>query len=112
MRLAREIVTMYHSSDDAQKAEDDWQNTFSDGGVPDALADLAVQKGARLLSSLSSPMGRSILELSRTEIQRLFEQGAISEVGGEKILDINFVVERPITLRIGKHRFLKIVVDS
>ena len=31
MRLAREIVSLYHSKDDAQRAEDDWQKTKRDG---------------------------------------------------------------------------------
>ena len=41
MRLAREIVTLYHGKNAAAKAEADWHNTFSGGGVP---ADIPTEK--------------------------------------------------------------------
>src|SRR6185503_17818623 len=34
MRLAKEIVTIYHGGEAAAKAQEAWENTFSEGGIP------------------------------------------------------------------------------
>jgi len=104
MRLAREIVTLYHGKDAAQKAEADWQKTFSEGGVPQDTPEVSVPKGTPLFEALAS------LRESKSELRRLAEAGAIGEVDGQKFADINAPVEKNMTLRIGKHRFIKIIV--
>ncbi len=106
MRLARELVTMYHSADAAQKAQDDWQNTFSEGGVPDEVPEVFVFSGTKYLETLADA-----LHESKSEIRRLIDAGAVSEVGGEKVTDVDAVITRPQSLRIGKHRFLNIFLN-
>jgi tyrosyl-tRNA synthetase len=96
MRLAREIVTMYHSKEMAEKAEQNWENTFSKGEVPEDAPTVAAGK-----------LRDIITDVSVSELRRLVEQGAISYVGGEKVTAIDEEI-REGTLRIGKHRFLKI----
>lgn len=97
MRLAREIVTMYHNKVAAEKAEADWTNTFSQGGVPENIP------------TVSSGKLRDIVEgISMSELRRLVEQGAISSVvTGNKVESIEAEIKND-TLRIGKHRFLKV----
>lgn len=104
MRLAREIVEMYHSKDAARKAEENFVATFSKGEVPIDIPEVFVEKGSILRDALS-PLGES-----NSELRRLVEQGAIAEVGGQTVRDINRHVEHGMTLRIGKHRFLKITL--
>ena len=96
MRLAREIVTMYHSKELAEKAQQDWENTFSKGEVPEDAPTIPAGKLRDIVSDVST-----------SELRRLVEQGAVSYVGGEKITTIDEEV-REGTIRIGKHRFLKI----
>ena len=107
MRLAREIVSLYHSKDDAQKAEDDWQKTFSDGGVPEDIQEVTVPSNTVLIEALGS------LGESNSELRRLIDAGAVKEVEGENRVfkDPKIPVTKTLTLRIGKHRFLKIVVQ-
>jgi tyrosyl-tRNA synthetase len=97
MRLAREIVAMYHSKDAGEKAEADWTNTFSEGGVPENVP------------TVSSGKLRDIVEgVSMSELRRLVEQGAVSSaISGTKIESIEAEIKND-TLRIGKHRFLKV----
>lgn len=97
MRLAREIVGMYHGKAAAEKAEADWTNTFSEGGVPEHIPTVPAGKL------------RDIVEgVSMSELRRLVEQGAVSSVvSGNKIESIEAEIKND-TLRIGKHRFLKI----
>ncbi len=97
MRLAREIITMYHSKAAAEKAEADWTNTFSEGGVPEDV------------QTVSAGKLRDIVEgVSMSELRRLVEQGAVSSVvSGNKIESIEAEIKND-TIRIGKHRFLKV----
>lgn len=103
MRLAREIVALYHGKGAAQLAEDNFVATFSKGEVPSDTPEVAVEVGATYLAALAA------LGTSNSELRRLAEQGAIGEVGGEPVRDLNQPAQSK-TLRIGKHRFLKIVV--
>ncbi|MDO8518197.1 MAG: tyrosine--tRNA ligase [bacterium] len=109
MRLARELVGIYHTKEAAQKAEKNFVSTFSEGGVPSDIQEAVVQKGALLHEALEK------LGESKSELRRLAEAGAIGEVlpAGRQVVvfkDINTPVERNLTLRIGKHRFLKITI--
>ncbi len=112
MRLARAIVTLYHSADAAQKAEEGFTNVFSDGGVPDDGPTVSV-------SSIDNPTLRScVVDVLDTpgfvksvgELRRLVEQGAVSEVGGEVFTNIDTPITRSMTIRVGKHRFVKIEI--
>jgi tyrosyl-tRNA synthetase len=96
MRLARELVEMYHSKKAAEAAEADWQNTFSEGGTPEGAPVVAPGKLRDIVAGIST-----------SELRRLVEQGAVSIVGGEKITSIDEEVASGV-IRIGKHRFLKI----
>jgi tyrosyl-tRNA synthetase len=39
MRLARQIVAIYHGEDAAKKAEEEFENTFKKGEVPENISD-------------------------------------------------------------------------
>jgi tyrosyl-tRNA synthetase len=111
MRLAREIVGMYHNEKAAQKAEESFVSTFSEGGVPSDISETRIESGIAYLDALSGWFATPInTAISKSELRRLAEAGAISEVGGEVLKDINAPVERNVTLRIGKRRFLKITI--
>jgi tyrosyl-tRNA synthetase len=104
MRLAREIVTIYHGEKKAKSAEDNFTNTFSGGGVPEDVDEVCVKENATLYYAV-----RGFVK-SKSELRRLVEGGAVSEMNGEKITDPNFVITRDVTLKIGKRRFLKVKV--
>jgi tyrosyl-tRNA synthetase len=74
MRLAREIVALYHSTDAARDAEDFFIETFSKGEVPADVPIVSVKMGTLLLDAI---MESKLVE-SRSDGRRLFEQGAIS----------------------------------
>ncbi len=105
MRLAREIVTLYHDAAAAQKAEDSWKNTFSEGGIPDDVASAPPMKiGDPLFDAVSG------LGISNSELRRLLQAGAIREVGGEGqvFTDLKTPIQRDMVIRIGKHRFVRV----
>lgn len=102
--LARTIVEMYHSKEAAAKAQENWENTFSKGETPTDIPEVAVAAGTTYLDALTST------GLSKSELRRLADQGAISDEHGKKIDDVTHAVHHSTSLRIGKHRFLKITI--
>ena len=108
-RLAREIVTIYHSFEDAAKAQLNWENTFSKGGLPEEIPEIKSESG-KILSDILVENG--ILE-SKAEFRRLVAEGAVKIMNGdaeEKILDDKVTVSEPVILKIGKRKFVKIIL--
>jgi tyrosyl-tRNA synthetase len=107
VRLAKEIVTVYHGKKEADKAFEDFEKTFKEGGLPDKLDEVVVTSN-ELLSEVSIKAG---LVKSKGEFRRLVLEGAVSNhETGEKIIDPNFKIISTSIFKIGKRRFLKVVV--
>ncbi len=109
MRLAREIVTLYHGEGEARHAEAMFVRTFQEGGVPDDIEAIATQKNTPLIEAV---LFAKIVE-SKGEWRRLVEGGGVHRVDqgkDETISDVQALVTETLILRIGKRRFVKIVV--
>ncbi len=105
IRLAKEIVTIYHSGAKANKAEENFINTFKKGGLPEDILEIKSANG----KTLSEVLVEAKIVESKSEFRRLVAEGAVSDaVSGEKIIDANYKIEKDITLKIGKKRFVKI----
>ena len=110
MRLAREIVTLYHGQKDAEKAEENWIKTFSEGGVPDDILTINVSDTVTVEDKLMVDvlLAEKVVE-SKTDWRRLVSDGAVTNMNNEeKITDSN-IKAIPGTYKIGKRRFVKIV---
>ncbi len=107
MRLGREIVAVYHGDKKAHEAEAVFVNVFQKKELPENIESITVTSGASLVDVA---LENNIVE-SKTEIRRLIEDGAVKEIdadGGEqKITDTGYKIEKEITLKIGKRRFVK-----
>ncbi len=108
MRLGRELVTMYHSKDASEKAEQNFISTFQKKeGAPEDTKEVKVSSGVALVDVVIAEG----VAPSKSEWRRLLDSGAVSNVEtGEKITDPNFKVTSSITIKAGKKRFLKIFV--
>lgn len=96
-RLAREIVTLYHGADAAQKATTGFMK-------PDDAREHRVARGEKL-RTIAETLGVSV-----SELRRLVADGAIEDaVSGEIISSIDAEL-KDSTLKVGKHRFIKIVI--
>ena len=107
LKLAREIVGMYHGKEAAQKAEQDFINTFSKGGIPEDIEEIKVAEGEKLVDVL---VRVKILE-SKGEWRRLVLAGAVSNAETEEKITSPDEVVKNIILKIGKRRFVKISVQ-
>ena len=91
IRLAFEITKIYHKEDAAQKAQDNFEQTFVKGAVPKDIKTIQVDKDTPLVDVLL----KEGMISSKSEFNRLDKAGAIKEIENG-------------VYRIGKHRFLKI----
>lgn len=105
VRLAKEIVSLYHSKSEAEKAEKNFNEVFRGGAMPEEVEIVEVKKGESLIDVLISKK----IVVSRGEFKRLVDDDAIGEVGGEKIKNYDAKVLSDMNLKVGKKRFIKII---
>ncbi|MBN1668673.1 MAG: tyrosine--tRNA ligase [Anaerolineales bacterium] len=103
MRLGREIVSIYHSSEAAQEAEAAFVRVFQQGDVPEEMPEYQLQPGETVLDVLRA--GK--LVSSNSEGRRMLEQNAVS-LDGEKLSDPNASFPGPGVLRVGRRKFLRV----
>lgn len=104
MRLARELVTMYHGKSAAEKAEREFEKVFRDKGTPEDIPQFRAKKGMLLVDALVE----SKTVASKSEARRLMEQGAI-KVNDKPVTSTDAKVEEGI-VKVGKRKFVKIIV--
>lgn len=109
-RLAREIISIYHNEIEAIDAQNNWERTFSEGGLPDNIPEINGDQG-KLLSEVLVENG--YLE-SKGEFRRLTDEGGIKiiseDLSEEKITDFQYKLSKTIILKIGKKKFVKIII--
>lgn len=105
MKLATELVTMYHTEKDAALAKNSWIETFSKRGIPEVITEIVGGSDTEIVELL---LAKEIVA-SKTEWRRLVEDKAVSDADGNPITDPKEKV-RDVTLKIGKKRFVKIIV--
>lgn len=106
IKLAYEVVKIYHGEDKAEFARQNFINTFSKGEIPENIQEIGVPAGTPLGLILQNEK----LVASAGEFKRLVKEGAINTTEGEEIQDFNYVISKPIVVKVGKRRYLDIKV--
>jgi tyrosyl-tRNA synthetase len=107
-RLARELVKEYYDEDAAKKAQEEFDNVFRQGGVPDDIPvfELNGEKDYWICKLMVD------LEFAKSngQARRLIKQGAVS-IDGEKVTNANLDLspENEFILKVGKRRFAKVI---
>lgn len=104
MRLAREIISMYHSEQEARQAQDKFELVFSRRDIPDDVPEIQAAAGEVWLPKFMSD--HKLLK-STSEGKRMLEQGAI-KVNGEKYVDENLQLQNGMVIQVGKRKFGKV----
>lgn len=106
MKLAREIVKMYHSDKAALGAEYEFVRVVSNKEAPSEVKSVKLKVRSLSLIEL---LVETKLASSKGEARRLIEQGGV-KINGEKQTDTGKVVDLgvEILLQVGKHKFLKV----
>jgi tyrosyl-tRNA synthetase len=105
MRLAQELVTMYHNEKEATLAKNSWIDTFQKGGVPEDIQELVTKEG----EEMGNVLVKASIVSSKTDWRRLVDDKAVTDADGNIITNTKELVKN-VTLKIGKKRFVKIVV--
>jgi len=107
MRLAHEIVKIYHGEKEAKEAEKNFVNTFQKKEIPKSMEEIKCETG----ELLSEVLVRNKILVSKSEWRRLVLSKAIHDLSKNKhITDVDLKISENLTLKIGKKRFVKIVV--
>ncbi len=111
-RLAREIVTLYHSKDAAQASEEEFDRIFVKKDVPDEIEELIYGTKDSLVNILQLLTDTKLVP-SKGEARRLIEQGGVS-INNEKITDTKSEIQLndPMIVKVGKRKFLKVIPGS
>ena len=108
VKLAKEIVARFYSTDEANNAEKEFENIFKKKELPHEMPQFNVKWNNEKMwvCHLIKEIGFS---KSSSEAVRLIRQGAVS-INGEKITDSDLQMEKKDTfiLKIGKKRFARI----
>jgi tyrosyl-tRNA synthetase len=109
VKLAKEIITLYHDSEAANQAEKEFVEIFKNKGIPDDIKTLKVEEPSYNIVDLLAHTG---LTSSKGEARRLV-QGGGARVNGEKITDIDqkLNLKTEILLQAGKRKFIKVIND-
>ncbi len=107
MDLAQQVTEIYHGREAAAHARTEFDQTFAKGGIPDDIEEIRAKKGEALVDVLL----REKVIPSKTEFRRLMTAGAIRKDGEDKLEDVAMMVQDTLVLKVGKHRFVKIVVN-
>ncbi|GBD14626.1 Tyrosine--tRNA ligase [bacterium HR25] len=114
MRLAREVVAQFHGPEAARRAEEEFVRVFREREMPEEVPEwplpLAGGKARLAARELATALQQAHLwPVSVSEVRRLIGEGAV-EVDGQRVRrESELWVWPGALLRVGKHRFLRIV---
>jgi tyrosyl-tRNA synthetase len=103
MRLAREIVSIFYSDDEAQTAEEAFVRLFQQKETPDEMPEYELSDGATVLDVL---MGAGLTS-SKSEARRLIDQKGV-RLDGDTLERSDDVFPHPGVLQVGKRRFVRV----
>ena len=104
MRLAHEIVSIYHHPDAATQAEEAFVRVFQQKETPDEMPVYTLQAGQTVLDVILAAKMAS----SKSEGRRLIDQKGV-RLEGETLTDPNQPFPHPGVLQAGKRHFVRIV---
>jgi tyrosyl-tRNA synthetase len=110
LRLAKTIVSLYHSPEDTDKAVSYYDLAFSKKAIPDDIPEIAIEMGKDTVMHVIHHLIESNFVKSKSEFIRLISQGGV-QLNGEKLTpeDINKVLSDRDVMKIGKKRFVRFV---
>ncbi len=104
MKLAREIVSIFHDAEAANAAEAAFVNVFQKGKVPEEMPQFSLSPNQTVLDVLKE----SKIVSSSSEARRMIKQNGVS-LNGEKLTNAQAPFPGAGVLRVGKRKFLKVI---
>jgi tyrosyl-tRNA synthetase len=104
MKLAHEIVSIYHNETAAQEAQAAFVRVFQQGDVPEDMPQYQLQDDQTVLDVLAD----SKIVSSRGEGRRMVKQNAVS-LDEKKLTDPFAPFPGPGVLRVGRRKFIRVI---
>ena len=107
MRLAREIVTLYHGAAAAKKAEAAFVQTFQKKETPDEVVSCKLSVHSLSITDL---LVQTKLAASKSEARRVIEQGGV-KVDGKVVDDVQAIIKlfkKGVLIQKGKRHFVRV----
>jgi tyrosyl-tRNA synthetase len=106
--LARKIVSMYWSEEEAITAEEEFDRIFVQKDMPDKMDEYRITKNNAV--PIIQLLTDTKLVSSKSEARRLIEQGGVS-INTNRVSDVNqtLTITDPIIIKVGKRKFIKII---
>ena len=104
MKLAHEIVSIYHSEAAAAQAEQEFVRVFQQGNIPEEMPEYRLQPGQTVLEVMLN----AGLVASKSDGRRMLEQHAV-RLDGQELDNPSQPFPHPGVLQVGKRRYLRIL---
>jgi len=109
LRLAQEIVTLYHDAAAATEAEAEFIRMFADKGRPDDMPQISLAAGEYSLLDL---VIQSKLCSSNSDARRMIDSGAVKLNGEKKLLpEEKIALQKNTVLQVGKRKFCELIIS-
>lgn len=105
IRLAKEIISIYHNEEEAQKAEEKFLLVFSKGDIPEDIPEVKINEKQVWLPKF---LNENELVSSTSDGKRMIKQGAV-KVNGEKHNGEDLVLEEGMVIQVGKRKFVRAI---
>ncbi|MCF7894853.1 MAG: tyrosine--tRNA ligase [Candidatus Omnitrophica bacterium] len=116
VKLAKYLVSRYHSGAKAEKEAKEFQKVFSEKKIP---AQMPIYKTESKKIDVIEVLSKNKLTSSKNEARRLLNQGSVTMIDSKDPDDysvlkknITFFSSEEVILKVGKKRFLKIIVKN
>ncbi len=111
-RLAREIVNQLYTDKEAKYAEEHFEKVVQNKELPTEVQECRISFNTLRFATGEVDV-RQLLKVTGTatsisEASRLINQGAV-EIGGKKVHRYQFQVSSGAVVKVGKHRFVKVI---
>jgi tyrosyl-tRNA synthetase len=110
VRFAREIVARFHSEAAARKAQEDFEQRFQRGEMPEDMPEVTLHYPEAGLP-LTQLLKQLNLVPSTTEANRLIEQGGV-KVDGDRVSDraLKLAKGRTYVVQVGRRKFARVTL--
>lgn len=108
MRLAWEIVALYHGEAAANRAQENFKQVFQKGEMPEEMPSFNFKAPAAIVSIMVD----AGLASSKSEARRLIQQGGV-KINGETVgsIDLELNYGKDLVLQVGKRKFVRVTVS-
>jgi len=105
VKLAREIVSIHHSQEEAEQAEKEFEKVFKDKDKPTEIPEFKTDKKRYQILDL---LVETKMAPSKGEAKRLVEQGGV-KIDDKKITDWQEIIDvrGSVIIQVGKRNFIK-----